>query len=316
MIFLHMRCTVVDVGDTHGDFATTRRSRNNAITCVSIFGPQGEGTQLVKRITGIAVLGGVAIAAFAGGHLVSGASPNTQAAFVSIVPCRLIDTRPDSDVGSASQPLGHERDLPGDRVGSQRELQHPDHGHRRLDERHRGQRHGRQLPHDLAERRRFAAGRVQPQLGSRFASHAEQGRRQALGQRQGLVLQPQRIGRHHRRRRRLLRAGRSGGPQGPAGPQGPVSPVGTLEVVTANIPIDLSNSGVARVRTARHRPVPTRHAGDLGRRRELRTGSRSTSGRVVPIRSADNPTGWFGDVRSGTDRRLRPPTVYAVCVNP
>jgi hypothetical protein len=61
----------------------------------------------VKRLTALAVVGGVALAAFAGGRLVSGATPNVPSAFVPIVPCRLMDTRPGAEnIGPLSQPLG------------------------------------------------------------------------------------------------------------------------------------------------------------------------------------------------------------------
>ncbi len=61
----------------------------------------------MKRAYGYAAVGGLVVAAFVGAQLVSGAGTGTPSAFVPMVPCRLMDTRPAPEtIGSRATPLG------------------------------------------------------------------------------------------------------------------------------------------------------------------------------------------------------------------
>lgn len=54
----------------------------------------------MKRVHAFAITGAIVVGALAGAQLTQGATNETQSAFVPIAPCRLLDTRPDSKVGS------------------------------------------------------------------------------------------------------------------------------------------------------------------------------------------------------------------------
>jgi len=71
----------------------------------------------MKRIHALAAIAGLAAAAFAGAQFASGAA-NNQAAFVPIVPCRLLDTRPTSQVGPQGTPVGPQSALTADVYGN------------------------------------------------------------------------------------------------------------------------------------------------------------------------------------------------------
>ena len=269
----------------------------------------------MKRITGIAVLGGVAIAAFAGGHLVSGAGPDTQTAFVPIVPCRLIDTRADAPVGIRNQPLGESEAYPATVWGLNGNCNIPNTAT------------GVSMnvtvvngnapsfltiwPSDAASRpdaSNLNWGPGSPPTPNKVDVKLSENGKVSFYNRNGSVdLIADVVGYY---------SPVAAGPQGPQGPQGPASPVGTLKVVTANIAIGLSNNGAGP--GSNGNATAQCPAGMLA----ISGGVENSNGIAINVRSSrpepagDNPTGWFGDVRSGTEpdvadgdrvRRVRQP---------
>jgi hypothetical protein len=149
----------------------------------------------VKRSLAMAVVAAVGGCTIGAVQMVRGGSDGSPSMLVPIAPCRLFDTRPAPDnVGPRDDPGG---------ARPERQLRDPDDRNGRRNERHRGGRHGRELPHDLAVRR-AAPACLESELGARRATDAEQGRRPPVSRRAFQPVQPQRHGRRTRRRRRLL----------------------------------------------------------------------------------------------------------------
>ena len=112
--------------------------------------------ELMKRAHRVMVLGGIVAAsigatqvAFGGGSGSSGAS-----ALVSMVPCRLMDTRPAPlNVGPRSTPIAGNSTHTADVWGTNGNCRDPGDSDRHRRQRDRGQRHRRQLPHAVPGRR-------------------------------------------------------------------------------------------------------------------------------------------------------------------
>jgi hypothetical protein len=66
----------------------------------------------MNKIYQVAIAGGLVASTFVVTQQVFGADPPTQSAFVPVVPCRLMDTRPSTQVGPRSTPLGATEALP------------------------------------------------------------------------------------------------------------------------------------------------------------------------------------------------------------
>jgi hypothetical protein len=270
-------------------------------------------------MTVVAVAGAVAIAAFAGGRLVSGATANTQTAFVPIVPCRLMDTRPDTQVGPRGTPLGQSEAYPATVWGGACGIPQTALGISMNVTVVNGTAASFLTiwPPDATSRPEASNlnwGPGSPPTPNKVDVKLSDKGKVSFYNRFGSVDIIADIVGYYEKVTSGVGPQGPPGPPGPVGPQGPASPVGTLTVISVPIviePNDVGN-GSNGSNTAECPDDMLAISGGVENSNGVAINVRSSRPNPVGV----NPTGWFGDVRSPIDASDETATVYAVCVNP
>jgi hypothetical protein len=254
----------------------------------------------VNRVTTLAIAGFVA--ALVGGGIASGATPDVPSSFVPIVPCRLMDTRPGADnIGPLSQPLGPAFTHPATVWGQNGQCNIPANA-------------------TGVSMNVTALNGTEPSFLTLWPSDAvDRPTASNLNWLPGAPPTPNKVDVKLSANGKVSIYNRAGTVDVIVDIVGYYeravsNPLGTLTVVHTPIDIKINSNGTGSNGNA----IAQCPNGMLA----ISGGVENSNGVAINIRSsrpnpvATNPTGWFGDVRSGTDQTSQTATVFAVCIIP
>lgn len=253
----------------------------------------------MKRVYAFAVAGAAVVGVMAGAQLTQGATAETQAAFVAITPCRLIDTRPASKIGTL-------KTFTSDKTQTAQV---------------RGTNGECNIPPEATgiALNVTAVGGTQNSFLALWPAGATRPKTSNLNWNAGQAPTPNKVDIGLSSGGAMSLYNRFGQVDVIADVVGYYSPVATakgtisaVQIRTAQITLQKNASGAGSNGNA----TATCPAGMVA----IAGGVENPVGYALNTRSTrpnpvgNNPTGWFGDVRSGTDLTGVTATVYAVCI--
>lgn len=265
----------------------------------------------MKKIYQVAIAGGLVASTFVVTQQVFGADPPTQSAFVPVVPCRLLDTRPSTQVGPRSTPLGPTEALPVAVWGTNGNCDIPS--------------TATGIAMNVT-----AVGGTQPSFLTLWPTDAAQRPGTSnLNWVPGSAPSPNKVDVKLAANGKFSVFNVAGTVDvvadvvgyyepvapGPVGPQGPAGPLGVVTIVTAPIAIALNSGGGGTNGSNIANCPPGMRVIAGGVENPVGQALNTRSSRPQPA-SGTNPTGWFGDVRSpDINTEGQTATVYAMCVD-
>jgi hypothetical protein len=264
----------------------------------------------MKKIYQVAIAGGLVASTFVVTQQVFGADPPTQSAFVPVVPCRLVDTRPDSQVGPRSTPLGPTEGMPVSVWGSNGECTIP-------------------LTATGIAMNVTAVGGTEPSFLTLWPTDAAgRPRTSNLNWVPGSAPTPNKVDVKLAADNGKFSMFNLNGSvdviadvvgyyepiaPGPVGPQGPAGPLGIVTIVDVPITV-VPSAGSGSNGNATAICPPGQRVISGGVENPIGQALNTRSSRPSP-ESGTNPTGWFGDVRSPDNLAgVAGVKVYALCV--